>query len=297
MAVTRTGSFKIGMREVSVLSREFVPTLKWACKSGIAVIDLVKDAVEKIPLVIEHGLQVGSVDLTDRNAMISADAATRGNAVQKCKDFMNTVADALGESGAKAPIIFFTVMIPENPELSIKENYGFMLESYRKLDETLTDLDAKIAIEGWPGPGCVITTPEGYRSILEDCKSDRVGINYDPSHLIRMGIDPLRFLREFSNRVYHMHSKDTEVLTENLYEYGYEIPSIFEKPISFGGFAWRYTIPGHGQMRWTKAFQILKKEGYSGAVCTELEDADFTQGDGESERLGLELSTQYLRGC
>ena len=38
--------------------------------------------------------------------------------------------------------------------------------------------------------------------------------NFDPSHLIRMGIDPLRFLEEFIDSVYHVHGKDTEILAE-----------------------------------------------------------------------------------
>ena len=297
MAVTRTGAYKIGIREVPVLSNAFSEMLGWAAKSEIAVLDLVKDAVEKIPKVVESGLHVGSIDLPDREKMISADAGTRGSAVEACKSFMRSCADTFKSAGCKDPLVFWTMMIPENPSLTRTENYGYMLESYRQLNETLTELDGRIVIEGWPGPGCVITTPEGYRSILRDCMCDRVGINYDPSHLIRMGVDPLRFLRDFAPRVYHMHGKDTAFLTENLYEYGHEVPSIFEKPIAFGGFSWRYTIPGHGQMRWTEAFQILKNDGYTGAVSTELEDADFNLGDGDSEKLGLELSTQFLRGC
>ena len=297
MAVTRTGSFKIGIREVSVLSQEFSAMLEWASQSDIAVIDLVNGAVEKIPQVLAQGLQVGSIDLPNRDHLISADGAARGNAVETCKKFMHDCADAFSKAGNQGPIIFWTMMIPENPGLSRKENYGYMLESYRQLNDTLSEVDGKIAIEGWPGPGCVISTPEGYRSILRDCMCDRVGVNYDPSHLMRMGIDPLRFLQDFAQRVYHMHGKDTAFLTENLYEYGHEVPSIFEKPISFGGFSWRYTIPGHGQMRWIEAFQILKNDGYTGAVSTELEDANFNLGDGVSEKLGLELSTQFLRGC
>ena len=56
------------------------------------------------------------------------------------------------------------------------------------------------------------------------------GVNYDPSHLMRMNIDPLRFLYEFGNRVYHVHGKDTEWLSDNLYDYGSEQPATFAKP-------------------------------------------------------------------
>jgi len=70
-----------------------------------------------------------------------------------------------------------------------------------------------------------------------------MGVNYDPSHLIRMGIDPLRFLKEFVGRVYHVHGKDAELFADNLYEYGHEQPPTFAKEMNFGSMAWRYTIP------------------------------------------------------
>ena len=111
-----------------------------------------------------------------------------------------------------------------------------------------------------------------------------------------MGIDPLRFLREFVSRVFHVHAKDTEILSENLYEFGHEQSATFAQPIPFGRHHWRYTIPGHGMMRWTEAFRILEANGYAGCVSIELEDANFN-GSEEDEKLGLLLGASYLQGC
>ena len=113
-----------------------------------------------------------------------------------------------------------------------------------------------------------------------------MGINYDPSHLLRMGIDPLRFLQEFGDRVVHMHGKDTELLSENQYEFGHEQPPTFAKKIRFGSLHWRYTIPGQGVMRWGKAFQMLESIGYKGCISIELEDANFN-GSTEGEQFGI----------
>jgi sugar phosphate isomerase/epimerase len=123
-----------------------------------------------------------------------------------------------------------------------------------------------------------------------------MGINYDPSHLIRQGIDPLRFLGEFAGRVVHVHGKDTELLAENLYEYGSEQPPTFARPIPFGALHWRYTIPGHGVMRWGQALRILQAHGYAGCVCIELEDANFN-GAEDSERFGILQGARFLEGC
>jgi sugar phosphate isomerase/epimerase len=110
-----------------------------------------------------------------------------------------------------------------------------------------------------------------------------------------MGIDPLRFLREFASRVYHAHGKDTELLAEGLYEYGHEQPPTFGKPVAFGGMSWRYTIPGHGQVRWVEVARLLKEAGYSGMISIELEDANFN-GAPDGEKLGILQGARFLEG-
>lgn len=59
---------------------------------------------------------------------------------------------------------------------------------------------------------------------------------------------------------------------------------------------WRYTIPGHGQVRWIEAFRILKDYNYGGCVSVELEDANFN-GTEEGEKLGLLQAGRFLEGC
>jgi sugar phosphate isomerase/epimerase len=108
-----------------------------------------------------------------------------------------------------------------------------------------------------------------------------------------MGIDAVRFVEEFASRVKHVHGKDTEILSEGLYEYGAEQPATFGKPRGFGGMSWRYTIPGHGAFRWTKGFEILAAAGYNGAVCIELEDEYFNT-DEDTEKQGLLAGGAFL---
>jgi sugar phosphate isomerase/epimerase len=123
-----------------------------------------------------------------------------------------------------------------------------------------------------------------------------MGVNYDPSHLLRMGIDPLRFLREFASRVYHVHGKDTELIEEGLYRYGNFQEPTFGKPHGFGAVNWRYTIPGHGAVRWVEIFRILAEAGYQGAVSIELEDENFC-GTTEGEKAGILHARDFLQSC
>ena len=69
------------------------------------------------------------------------------------------------------------------------------------------------------------------------------GLNYDASHLVRIGVDYLRALDEFGDRIVHVHGKDTDFDAERTYEHGTLGPT-FRKPVGFSEGWWRYTIPG-----------------------------------------------------
>jgi sugar phosphate isomerase/epimerase len=171
-----------------------------------------------------------------------------------------------------------------------------MIESYGKLVPVLEESAARISIEGYPAPGALCCTPETLRALFKEIPSKSMGINYDPSHLVRMGIDHLRFLNEFGDRVVHMHGKDTDLLIENLYDFGMEQPPTFAERIRFGSICWRYAIPGHGVVRWTEVFRILESAEYDGCVSIELEDANFTNTP-EERRLGILQGARFLTGC
>ncbi len=287
---TRTGQFSIGFRRGgSEWQKDLGALVRWTVESGLGAIDLGRDADEKASVVLDAGLRIGSVDLKAWQPMLSPDKGKRDEAVAQNAEYIKACA----KHGA---MNHFLVMLPEKPELPRSENFGYMVESFAQLVPVLEHNNAKLVIEGWPGAGALCCTPEGYRSFFEKLPSMALGINYDPSHLIRMGIDPIRFLHEFGDRVYHIHGKDTEIFDENLYEFGTEQPPTFAKGFRFGSIAWRYTIPGHGRMRWVQGFKILEEKGYSGCVCIELEDGNFN-GSEQTEMAGIMLGARFLHGC
>lgn len=287
---TRTGSYPIGFRQGGgAWRRDADSVVAWMVTNGLEVIDLGRDADQSAQPYVGAGLRVGSADLAEWNGMISADTGQRADAVARNKEYIQACT-ALGITN------YFVVMLPADPALPRAENFSYLVESFGQLAPVLEEHDAHVVIEGWPGPGALCCTPEGYRGLFREVPSWGMGINYDPSHLIRQGIDPIRFLREFGDRVFHVHGKDTELIPENLYEYGHEQPPTFAKRFAYGGMAWRYTIPGHGMMRWPAAFTILKECGYGGCVSIELEDASFN-GAEEGEKLGILQGARFLAGC
>lgn len=288
---TRTGNYPIGFRRGGGDWQKDLPTLlEWAKAIELEVIDIrASDAETAGQSVLDAGLRIGSVDVPDNRGMISPDKGKRKAAIEKNAELVRACAK-LG------PINYFLVMLPEDPALPRAENFGYMVESFGELAPVLEQNNAKLVIEGWPGPGALCCTPEGYRAFFKEVPSPAMGVNYDPSHLIRMRIDHIRFLREFGDRVFHMHGKDTEMLDEQLYEYGSEQPPTFGKPMAFAGMTWRYTIPGHGVSHWVDIFRILQEMGYKGAVSIELEDAYFHR-EPEAEKLGILQGARFLTGC
>ncbi len=290
MLTTRTGSFPIGFRRGwSDWQKDLDGLIAWAKSNNIGVIDLGGDGDTSAAKLKDAGIIAGSVDLPSWSGLITDDVAKREEAVVKQAAYV----EACCAAGANN---FFLVMLPSDVSKPRSENFALMVEGLNLLTPHLEKHGGRLVIEGWPGAGALCCTPEGYRAVIKEVASSSIGINYDPSHLIRMGIDPIRFLEEFADRVYHVHGKDTEVFSEGVYEFGTEQPATFDKGHGFGSHAWRYTIPGHGQMRWTKAFQILTARGYKGAVSIELEDENFNVSEA-GEKQGILLGSNFLSGC
>jgi sugar phosphate isomerase/epimerase len=285
MLKTKTGSFPLGLRRGGGWQNDLPSLVRWAKDNQLSVIDLGRKT-EDITTVREAGLQVGSVDLLEWQPLFSSDAGKRRESVAKNAEYITQACAA----GAKK---FFLVVLPEDPAKPRAENFGYAVESFNALSPALEAAGGQLVIEGWPGPGALCCTPETYRATFKECPSLAIGINYDPSHLLRMGIDPLRFLNEFASRVGHVHGKDTEILPEDLYEYGWEQAATFKKSPAFGAAAWRYTIPGAGGTNWGEVFRILQENNYGGAVCIELEDKDYN-GSEDGEKRGFISGAQYL---
>ena len=281
-ATTRTGSFPIGCRLASEIAKKSArDAAVWALPQGLSVIDLYAAHTPQLKEWQAAGFTVGTLDLFGAGAnwtdMLSADAGKRRAAVADATQRIRA-ATAVGVNK------FFTLMLAEDVKLKRSETFKYMVESYGQLTDVLKETGGKMAIEGWPGCNAQCCNPESYRAFLKAINSASFGINYDPSHLIRMDIDPVRFLQEFGDRVIHMHGKDTWLDAERIYDIGREQEGVFAANLPWGGYFWRYTIPGAGSAPWTKLFEILEQAGYQGAVCIELEDADYNGTDAGEQR-------------
>lgn len=291
MAKTTTGSFPIGFRRGwSEWQKDLAQVISFARGEGFETIDVGPIDVAEVKQIVDAGLNVGTVDAKAWSDLASADAGKRKDAVAANVEY----AKALAPLGVRN---LFIVIIPEDPTAPRKQNFEQAVAGLGALGEQLAGTGVRLSIEGWPGPaphfpsiGC---TAADYRALIKALPEGFGGVNFDPSHLIRMFIDPVRFLDEFAANVVHVHGKDTEVFEDQLYEHGTLQSATFAEGRGFGAHYWRYTLPGHGCARWTKLMTQLVDAGYDGSVCIELED-DRYNGSTDGEKRGLTVSRDFL---
>lgn len=267
----------------------FPYTVQWAANIGLEVLDVGRLTPEMKQISDSRGLQIGSVDAQGVKELLSKDDLKREAAAIAIKRQIDEIASI----GAN---ILFMCLVPEDLSMPRRETFELWKETFPELVKHAERRGVYIAIEGWPGPapyyptiGC---TPEMWGAMFEAVPSRHFGLNYDPSHLVWLGIDYLRALSEFGDRVNHCHGKDTQLLVEERFASGILSPAFGVKYSHSGGF-WRYCIPGHGEIRWDQVAEGLDRAGYSGAICIELEDHHF-KGSLEKEQLGIQKAYEHL---
>ncbi|MBS4195612.1 sugar phosphate isomerase/epimerase family protein [Lederbergia citri] len=286
-------AFQIGMRippKLGALGMEKLAD--WAKSAGIDVIDVpyyneeVKNALENAGLAVGSIDGVGAVGLTN---LLNADEAVRGEAVDALKNQISEISQVGGKT-------IFICLGPTDVTQSRSKSFDIWKETFPEIVKHAEEAGVYFALEGWPGPapyyptiGC---TPEMLRAMFEAIPSNHFGLNYDPSHLVRLGIDYLRFLTEFGEKVNYCHGKDTEILTDELYNVGI-LPATFGAKYGFSEGSWRYTIPGHGAVEWEKVAVRLDKLGYNGPISIELEDHRYW-GTLEKEQQGIIKAKENL---
>lgn len=169
-----------------------------------------------------------------------------------------------------------------------KENLSLYKKVFSEYAKIAEDNGVRIAMENCPhingypfSIGNIGYSPSIWKLLFEAVPSLAIGLQYDPSHLVWLGIDYLRGIYDFKERIYSVHAKDTEIIKNNLYKEGI-----------LGTNWWRYRLPGLGEINWQKFLGALYDIGYQGDIIIELEDPVFCR-DRIDE--GLKLGLKYLR--
>lgn len=177
---------------------------------------------------------------------------------------------------------------------SVDDNWPRFLDTWKPLVEFAESHEVNVGIENcpmlftgdeWPGGKNLATSPAIWRRMFREIPSPSFGLNYDPSHLVWQQMDPIAPLRDFADRIYHVHAKDARIDRHRLNDVG-----ILATPLEYH----RPKLPGMGEVDWGRFFSVLGDAGYRGPVCVEVEDRVY-EGSLESRRLALRQCATFLR--
>jgi len=150
-------------------------------------------------------------------------------------------------------------------------------------------------VYGKDGPFTSPCTPQGrevnirsrrvWRRVFEAIPSKSFGLNYDPSHLVGHQIDHVEPLREYRDRIFHVHARNARLDKQRLDDVG-----ILATPLEYH----TPKLPGLGEVNWGRFISVLSDVGYPGPVCIEVEDRAY-EGSLELRKAALRQSARYLR--
>ena len=123
---------------------------------------------------------------------------------------------------------------------------------------------------------------------LREAVGETVGANFDPSHLMWMGADPLAAVRALGEAIYHFHAKDTRIDPVIAGVNGVIETTPGDR---FQGRAWNYITLGygHGELWWRELIAVLAAVGYDDVFSIEHEDPMLPALE------GVEKSVEFLR--
>ena len=253
--------------------------------AGVTHIDVTALDVDRVQgLIAKTGVEIGGLGYYP-NAL-APDAAEAAVAVEHIGKVI--------EAAARLGIGRMNTFIGRDWTKSVDENWPRFLETWKPLVALAEEKNVRIGIENcpmlfsrdeWPGGKNLASSPAIWRRMFEDIPSANFGLNYDPSHLAWMQMDPVEPLWEFAKRIHHAHAKDVRVDRRRLDDVG-----VLAYPLDYH----TPKLPGMGDVDWGRYFSVLTDIGYDGPVCVEVEDRAY-EGSLEARKASLRQSRAYLR--
>lgn len=219
--------------------------------------------------------------------------------------YFNHMDPAKAEEGKK--LVQGTILLAERMGVKTAAGFSGRLAS-NKLEDSLPkfkeiwsehakfaeDHGVRIAFENCPmgyfNTPCdginLMCTPDIWEKAFNEVDSKALGLEWDPSHLICMFIDPVENLRKFGSRVYHVHAKDAHVNRDLVEKYGFWYPGAIE-----------HCTVGMGDTPWNLCIKELLRHGYDNDLNIEgWHDAVYkdNETDVKREDEGLIIGLRHL---
>ena len=127
-------------------------------------------------------------------------------------------------------------------------------------------------------PGFCVYNPETLLRLRREV-GDVIGANFDPSHLIWQGIEPVAAIRALKGAIYHFHAKDTKVDKYNTAKFGVLDTKHYGDEEN-RSWIFRAVGFGNGLDYWREIVSALRLAGYDKVMSIEHEDSLMTPEEG-----------------
>jgi sugar phosphate isomerase/epimerase len=199
------------------------------------------------------------------------------------------------EAAKALEIPVVNTFIGRHPSKNLPENLDLFKEIWPQIIAQADAQQIKIGIENcpmfftndeWPAGKNIATNPTVWQTLFELSKSEKLGLNYDPSHLIWQQMNYLEPIKNFANRIFHLHLKDAQFFKEKFDAVGpFATPLEYHSP----------RLPGRGDVDWASFFSYVKKYiDPKIPVVIEFEDKEYEQSD-ELIVKGLLQTRDYIK--
>jgi len=172
---------------------------------------------------------------------------------------------------------------PPVPPKMIDDGFKLLAERFNPILDVFGECGVKFALEVHPTEIAFdLYTAERALKALDH--REEFGFNFDPSHLIWQGVDPVEFIRRFPDRIYHVHMKDAIVKLDGR-------SGILASHLNFGDprRGWDFRSLGRGRVNFEEIIRALNDIGYQGPLSVEWEDSGMDRDHGARE------ACQYVR--
>ena len=171
----------------------------------------------------------------------------------------------------------------------IDDGVGYFSEMWNPILDVFDECGVKFALEVHPTEIAFdIVTAD--RALDAVSRREAFGFNFDPSHLLRQMINPITFINEFKDRIYHCHMKDTALqLDGRIGMLGSHLD------IGHPERGWDFRSLGRGDINFEDIIRTFNHIGYSGPLSVEWEDTVMDREHGAAEACDFVKQLDFQR--
>ncbi len=166
---------------------------------------------------------------------------------------------------------------PPVPEEMIDKGYALFRDLWTPILDVFEECGVKFALEVHPTE-IAFDIYSARRALEAIGNRENFGFNFDPSHLIWQGMDPVKFIEEFPDRIYHVHMKDAATTLDGK-------TGLLASHLNFGDArrGWDFRSVGRGDVDFEEIIRALNRIDYQGPLSVEWEDSGMDREHGARE--------------